>query len=118
MESLDLSPYGYYRFPIPMRNVGWLGPEHGLQTEAPQPLREGELALLRQASERVASLMLGTHDCDFCPRALAAKGNGEYRYYAPEGDVYSAPVMILHYAEEHGYRPPAVVIRYRCASPA
>jgi hypothetical protein len=30
----------------------------------------------------------------------------EYRYYLPDGEIYAAPMMILHYVEEHGYRPP------------
>ncbi|MEV6370954.1 HEAT repeat domain-containing protein [Micromonospora musae] len=62
-----------------------------------------ELERLKTSSRRIGSVTLGWHDCDFCG---AFEGNGEYRYYLPDGEVYAAPMMILHYVEEHGYRPP------------
>lgn len=58
------------------------------------------------ASSRVANLTLGFHECEFCPPESAFRGNGEYHYYLSGGDVFAAPVMILHYLQEHDYRLP------------
>lgn len=107
MEYLDLSVYEYRKFPLPMRSVGWLGPRFGLQGDGAPPLSPADTQLLRAFSRRLGSVTLGTHPCDFCPAESPFEGNGEYRYYSPDGDVYCAPMMVLHYVEEHGYRPPA-----------
>ncbi len=106
MEYLDLSLYEYRRFPIPMRSVGWLGRRFGVQGGGGQDLGAADRQRIRGASQRLGSVTLGTHECEFCPPDSAFEGNGEYRYYGRSGDVYVAPMMILHYMEEHGYRPP------------
>jgi hypothetical protein len=105
MEYLDLSSYGYLSFPIPMRTVGWLGPQHGLQGDQ-NPLTDADVNRLRMASRLVSSLTLGKHACGFCRQERAIEGNGEYHYYVPDGLTFSAPVMVIHYVEKHGYRPP------------
>jgi hypothetical protein len=89
---------------LPMTAVGWLGGAYGVQGGAAAPLTAAELRLLQAASIRVGSLALGWHECEFCS---AVEGNGEYRYYLPNGVIHAAPTMIVHYAERHGYRPPA-----------
>ncbi|MEV0733228.1 hypothetical protein [Polymorphospora sp. NPDC050346] len=103
MEYLDLSPYDYLGFPLPMLTVGWLGRRHGVQGAGATPVTGVELRRLRTASQRLGSITLGWHDCAFCPDF---SGNGEYRYYLPRGEIYAAPMMIVHYVEVHGYRPP------------
>jgi hypothetical protein len=110
VEYLDLSPYEYDEFPLPMRSVGWLGLTHGLQGAGARALTPVDLERLESASWFLGSIMLGTHDCEFCPADSAFEGNGEYHYYAQSGEVYSAPKMILHYVREHGYRPPGVFL--------
>ncbi|WP_344617624.1 hypothetical protein [Dactylosporangium salmoneum] len=110
MEYIDLSPYTYYTFPLGMRNIGWLGRTHGLQSADAPPMTNADLERLRAASQRVASEMLGRHQCEWCPSHARYEGNGEYHYYAPDGEVYAAPEMILHYVTEHGYRPPEVFL--------
>ncbi len=107
MEYLGLSPYAYRTYPMPMRNVGWLGAVHGLPGGADNPLTDVDAARLRDASWCEGGITLGYHRCEFCPEDTGVQGNGEYRYYAPGGNVYSAPTMILHYVDVHGYRPPA-----------
>ncbi|MEU0556388.1 hypothetical protein [Dactylosporangium sp. NPDC006015] len=103
MEYPDLSPYEYYEFPLPMRNVGWLGPSFTPRPPAP----DVDPRPLRAASRARSNVMLGWHDCPWCPGTTAPHdGNGEYHYYAHDGEVYAAPVMLLHYVEVHGYRPP------------
>jgi hypothetical protein len=108
VEYLDLSPYEYARFPLPLRCIGWLGREHGVQGSAEPPVSSDELTRLKAASQRLGSVTLGVHECDFCPEESAFEGNGEFRYYLRNGETYSAPMMVLHYIEAHGYRPPLV----------
>jgi hypothetical protein len=107
VEYLDLTAYEFLRSVLPMTAAGWLGPEHGVQGGTEHPLTAGELRALRAASARVAMKTLGRHECEFC---AAADGNGEFHYYLPDGAVFAAPTMILHYAEQHRYRPPAPVL--------
>jgi hypothetical protein len=107
VEYLDLTAYVYSDCALPMRAVGWLGREHGLQGDAASPLAACELRLLQAASLRAGSLALGWHECEFCS---IVEGNGEFRYYLPGGIVHAAPTMIVHYAEQHGYRPPAELL--------
>ncbi|MEV0132666.1 hypothetical protein AB0H83_29920 [Dactylosporangium sp. NPDC050688] len=108
MEYPDLSPYTYYAFPLPMVNVGWLGTARGIPAGPPPDATA--VQHLRAASRRLSQVMLGVHHCDWCPRGAAYQGNGEYHYYAPDGTVYAAPEMLLHYVEAHGYHPPQVFL--------
>ncbi|MGX1810320.1 DUF7919 family protein [Nocardia sp. NPDC055321] len=105
MEYKDLDSYEYYSFPIPMLSIGWLGSRHGIPGATEPPLSDSESAALHAASQYVSNLMLGYHECEFCPEGAVFEGNGEYHYYAENDVVYAAPVMILHYVTEHGYRP-------------
>ncbi|MFG2046239.1 hypothetical protein ACGFIW_02255 [Micromonospora sp. NPDC048935] len=111
MEYLDLSPYEYRTFPLPMRSVGWLGCKYGVQGVGASKVTRYESELLISASWRLSSLTLGTHECEFCREGPVFEGNGEYHYYTQAGDVYSAPMMILHYVEEHGYHPPEAFLK-------
>ncbi|MFJ8104221.1 hypothetical protein [Streptomyces sp. NPDC096132] len=108
MEYLDLSPYEYARFPLALRCIGWLGREHGVQGSGEPPVTAAELTRLKTASQRLGSVMLGVHECEFCPEESAYQGTGEFRYYLRNGESYSAPMMVLHYVEAHAYRPPLV----------
>ncbi|MEV8517461.1 hypothetical protein [Dactylosporangium sp. NPDC051484] len=107
MEYPDLSPYVYRELPMPMRCVGWLGPQLGIQGGGSRRLDDPGRARLRAASWNLVSISLGWHECEFCPAPARFQGNGEYRYYCRGGAIYSAPMMILHYVGEHEYRPPA-----------
>lgn len=112
VEYPDLSPYEYLRSPLPMSCVGWLGPERGVPGYNEPALASTDLERLRAVSLRVTSRTLGYHWCVFCPEGSEFKGNGEYHYYIPTGETYSAPIMILHYIEAHGYRPPDVFLEH------
>jgi hypothetical protein len=118
----DLSHCVYGRtFPeAHILNVGWLSKEH--------PYHQGRSPewLVSQRRDRIAqpvNLYRGQHVCEFCPdppkKALAggleipdypeeALGNGEIRVRALNGNIYVAPVLILHYIACHGYLPPRV----------
>jgi hypothetical protein len=106
MEYRDLAAYDYTEFLIPMRAVGWLGLEHGVQGGDLPPLTGDDVERIGIASGRIVNVMLGLHACEFCVDGPAVEGTGEYRYYSRKGEVYSAPAMVLHYIAVHGYRPP------------
>ncbi|TJZ92429.1 DUF7919 family protein [Actinacidiphila oryziradicis] len=55
----------------------------------------------------VRSLSLGEHYCEICPSGARIAGNGEVHVITPDGIIYCAPWLILHYIEDHGYVPPA-----------
>ncbi len=107
VECLDLSPYEYMEFPIPLVCVGWLGKENGIQRWNHPAMSREVVDAFERASRRVVSRTLGEHECEFCVDGLTAVGNGEYRYYAHDGLTYTAPVLIKHYVHDHGYRLPA-----------
>jgi hypothetical protein len=107
VEYVDLTAYTYSESVLPMKAVGWLGSEHGIQGGTAAPLTSTELRQLKAASSRVRRLMLGWHVCEFC---RAVEGNGEFSYYLPTGDIHAVPTMIVHYAEQHSYRPPAELL--------
>ena len=108
MEFLDLSPNTYDPFPLPMTSVGWLGSEYGVQGADGPAMSPADVECLRAASWRMGAYHLGFHECAFCDLDAVFLGNGVYRYYLPDGVTFAAPMMILHYVDEHGYRPPAV----------
>ncbi|MEU4221255.1 HEAT repeat domain-containing protein [Actinoplanes sp. NPDC026623] len=106
MEFPDLSPYEFLWAPIPMRSIGWLGCERGIQGGPLRPMSDVDLQRVLNASTRLVSVTLGYHDCEFCSGESVFRGNGEYHYYLNSGEAYSAPALILHYIMEHNYRPP------------
>ena len=52
------------------------------------------------------------HLCEYCDKQMegdktvCAMGNGEIRVIGKDGQVYSAPKLIIHYIEAHGYKVP------------
>jgi hypothetical protein len=91
-----------------VRAIGWLHPDH--------PYAKGEvsaefLARLKEFTSRSAdngeALYFGAfggyYTCEFCGRA-----HGIGNFGVPAGDLlFVAPEMVVHYIEQHGYRPPA-----------
>ena len=108
MEFLDLSPYAFLPSALPMTSVGWLESGYGVQGADGPAMSPADVECLRAASWRMVAVCLGFHECEFCDVSAIFLGNGEYHYFLPDGVTYAAPMMILHYVEEHGYRPPAV----------
>ena len=111
-------------------NVGWLDGVHPFAKGLVEPLLVKKIKLL--AAKSVA-LGFGKHLCEVCvvppgvvrtyvlvmndirmidPECSWAKwvaprlGNGEI-WVAGDGITFVAPVLIVHYIEEHGYLPPA-----------
>ena len=100
--------------------MGWLDGVH------PFPIGEVEPSLIEKMkllATRPVELYRGKHTCELCsgaPDMFVGKtinpawgkwaeqrsSNGEIRV-ANEDVVFAAPVLIVHYIEEHGYLPPA-----------
>jgi len=101
-----------------VRAVGWLHPEH--------PYTKGDvpanfLARLKEFAARsgdsAEALYFGAfggfHTCEFCGQA-----HGIGNFGVPSGALlFVAPEMIVHYIEEHAYRPPAEFIEAILRSP-
>jgi hypothetical protein len=112
----DLTEYSYTRSSEGMLNVGWLGRGERFTTgPVDADVRD---QLIRLAVEP-ANVMRGLHDCEFCdkecpirmptehsPRGYISLGTGEIRVSGEDGRVYVSPTLLLHYIDEHGYRPP------------
>jgi hypothetical protein len=116
----DLSPYSYGGHHPGVVHVGWLDGIH------PFPKGEVEPSLIekmKRLTKRPVELYRGKHICELCrgaPDMFVEKkinpawgkwadqrwSNGEIRVTG-EGGIFAAPVLIVHYIEEHGYLPPA-----------
>jgi hypothetical protein len=124
----DLSPYAYgYHAHPGVVHVGWLDNVH------PYPLGTVEARLIekmRRIAAKPVELYRGRHICELCvkpqdlvkttltnrvvidPKCSWARwvgqrsSNGEIRV-SRGGVTFAAPVLIVHYIEEHGYLPPA-----------
>ena len=102
----DLSPYTYSAFALPGTvNVGWLEPGN------PYPVGAVPAAFLARLAEmceggRVNSAR-GPHLCGLCPPGAGWCGSSQLHVAGSDGVVYAAPILILHYVRDHGYRPPA-----------
>jgi hypothetical protein len=86
--------------PIAGVAVGWLGGEAPSAGEVPAELRDA----LRHAcrTRETDRGELGEHQCEIC---RAHEDRGEFVIEVC-GAVYVLPRMVLHYIDEHGYRPP------------
>ena len=128
----DLSEYAYGSEEHPnVVHVGWLDGEHSFPTGLIAPRLISKLKLLAKTP---VELYRGQHLCNICsePEGLVKKdvpdrvvidptcswaiwaeqrsGNGEIRV---NGDrvVFAAPVLIVHYIEDHLYLPPSEFLR-------
>jgi hypothetical protein len=104
MYREDFSPYR--EFPVdsgPMAwNIGWL------DQSCPFPTGDTSgrfRSVLRQLAKNIKNPMWGSHECEFCS-GKGAQGNGEIHVAAPDGNIYVAPALVVHYVECHNYLPP------------
>ena len=121
----DLSAYEYLKGRPAALNVGWLDPAHVFaQGEVP----DGFVQRLRDIARRPVNQTRGFYVCPFCdfgPAAgnidraeqhrrrveAGALSSAEIRVVGRDGGAYAAPILICHYVEKHGYRPPAEFVR-------
>ena len=125
----DLAPYSYGHDSHPgVVHVGWLDGIH--------PFPKGHVASqliekMKGLATKPVELYRGKHLCEVCVQpkdiiktfipnrvkvldpegqwmkwADSRSSNGEIRVLS-DGITYAAPVLIVHYIEEHGYLPPA-----------
>lgn len=101
-----------------IRAIGWLHPAY--------PYTKGEvpaefLARLKEFTARngdsAEALYFGAfggyHTCEFCGQA-----HGIGNFGVPNGNLlFVAPEMVVHYVEEHGYRPPVEFVEAVLRSP-
>lgn len=99
----DLSKYNYHFVETNRINVGWLSSQY--------PFPKGtvdSITLLRLKEYPIINKCRGFHICEFCN---SANGNGEIEVTGSHRDVFASPAMLIHYIEEHGYRPPDVFLK-------
>ena len=116
----DLSPYSYHSTKVSnnVLNVGWLS---SLEEFNKGEVTEEFIHALKVMLEQPVNLFRGLHHCEFCPSPIFTKkdnkfvpeitrdcpsGNGEIRVNGNNGIIYVAPTLIMHYIEEHNYKPP------------
>ena len=123
----DLSPYAYgYRAHQGVVHVGWLDNAHPFVHGTVEARLIERMKLL---AAKPVELYRGVHICELCvePPGLVKtltnrvfidpncswaqwvdqrSSNGEIRV-SRGGVTFAAPVLIVHYIEEHGYLPPA-----------
>jgi hypothetical protein len=101
-----------------VRAIGWLNPDH--------PFSKGEvpagfLVRLKEFTARSGNSAEplyfggagGFHTCEFC-----GKAHGIGNFGVPSGDLlFVAPELVVHYIEQHGYRPPAEFVTAVLRSP-
>lgn len=116
----DLSPYDYFATDGEALTIGWLSRDHSFSTgDVPSNL----LPRLHQYLDCVVNQTRGLHGCPFCDDGLAYRaeghmGSAEIRVFAPDGTVYAAPTLVIHYIAKHRYRPPEAFIRAVLDTPA
>jgi hypothetical protein len=129
----DLSPYSYGHGQHPgVVHVGWLDAAHQYPKGKVSP---GLLEKMKHLATHPVELYRGWHYCEICVQPADAakmfvpnkgrlidpdcswmkwadqrKSNGEIRVTF-EGLIFAAPVLIVHYIEDHGYLPPTSFLR-------
>lgn len=124
----DLSPYAYGHHAHPgVVHVGWLDNVHHFTHGTVETRLIGKMMLL---AAKPVELYFGLHVCELCLEppnlrtgtggfidpvvwgewAEQRSGTGEIRV-AHRGITFAAPVLIVHYIEEHGYLPPSVFLK-------
>jgi hypothetical protein len=100
-----------------MLNVGRLERERPYETG---PIPPAFLRALKRLARAPKNLCRGFHVCDLCDRpdstelwewSEGRRGNGEIHVRSRAGDVYAAPLLVVHYVEVHRYCPPEEFIQ-------
>jgi hypothetical protein len=100
----DLSTNGYFVHGANVRAIGWLEVGHPF-TRGPMP---GDvLAVLKNHVVKAHQVVcfMGFHECSLCPEGRQRTGLDNLVVPTRER-LYVAPGLVVHYIEDHGYRPP------------
>lgn len=121
----DLSAYRSKAYPLlpqfdEVRTIGWLQKGHEFPTGEVDADTIAKLNALLESPKTHILQSKGFHECDFCDseqrvyptykERQIALGSAELWVSAPSGVIYAAPTLIIHYIEDHGYRPPDAFI--------
>ncbi|MFE3139773.1 hypothetical protein [Streptomyces scopuliridis] len=118
----DLSKYVYSESAIPDMNVGWLS---RWRLFAGGAVSSEFMEVLASQVRMPRNQMRGGHPCHFCSAlrlggvAVTARifeveyrlGSAEIHAISRNGEVFSAPNLIYHYIDRHGYRPPGEFVQ-------
>lgn len=111
----DLSEYTFSGSVIPNLSVGWLSRWRPFATGV---VDSEILEILASQVRMPRSQTRGIHPCYFCSALRGVKvsvnirdvehnlGSAEIHALSRSGEIYSAPNLIYHYIDRHGYRPP------------
>jgi hypothetical protein len=115
MFIADLSSDGYFAVGDFIRTIGWL--------EAGHPYQRGSVpdefltSLKRHVTEAFQPVVFfGFHKCSLCPEGKQRSGCLNLLIPTPRL-LYVAPELVVHYIEDHGYRPPQEFIEAVLACP-
>ena len=104
MYREDLSPCRV--IPVELEStahsIGWLDQNYPFPT-GETPRKFG--SILRRLAKDIKNTMWGFHECEFC-EGKRYQGAGEIHVVGPDGAIYVAPQLIVHYIETHNYLPP------------
>lgn len=129
----DLAPYAYgHKVHTGVVHVGWLDDKHPFRKGSVEQRLVEKMKLL---AAKPVELYRGFHVCELCSEppdvvmtfvpnrwkvidpncswmrwVESRQSNGEIRV-SSGGVVFAAPVLIVHYIEEHGYMPPAQFLK-------
>lgn len=122
----DLTRYEYFRLKEPgiVHNIGWLDATHEFPTG---PIDPEIVARLEKISCYSTNQSRGIHFCELCsPPCVAIHrltdkalylGSAEIRVFSPDGEIFAAPTMLLHYITVHNYLPPPVFLKAALTGP-
>ena len=97
---------------------GWLDKAHPIPTGE---CADQDIQTLELAAQNRGDQSRGFHACPFCPPLIGMKIGTDYEFQSgetrklgsaclevrdPQGRVWKAPDLVLHYVREHGYAPP------------
>jgi predicted enzyme related to lactoylglutathione lyase len=96
--------------------VGWLEKGHEYPTGEIDAETIAKLNALLESPKTYTLQSRGFHECDFCTieqrvyptykERKIALGSAQLWIPGSSGVIYAAPTLIIHYIEDHGYRPP------------
>jgi hypothetical protein len=109
----DLNTNAYFATDASLRAVGWLEQGHDYRKgTVPKKLLTKLIQHLAKGYQPVN--YRGKHACDMCKNGF----DGFRNLLIPAGGLlFVAPELILHYMEQHGYRPPDMFIDAVMACP-
>jgi hypothetical protein len=83
------------------KSIGWLDQAYPFPTgDTSKKFR----SILRRLVKDIKNPMWGFHECEFC-EGRRSQGNGEIHVVGPDGTIYIAPQLVVHYVEIHNYLP-------------